>query len=627
MYYFKKIAASLCIVVLALGFAGTTFAAGNITSPLQYSQFLNTDLDNDGTKDFINWSPTNGGATVGDSTLRGYIWGDTVGWINLSPDTSGVTNTCSGILGGYAWGQNTGWINFAPTNAVGANQPKINTTTGDITGSVWSQNYGWITLNSSNGTYAGLNTGWRGCSGSSGGGGGGSGLDVCQNITGLQGTVPSGYYKVPADPSTIGDCFVDNGGNLSDDLCTNINGIQYSVPSGYKKTPETFGVPGTCAEITGGNNPDPIPTPTPDPTPTPNPTPGPTPAPDPDPTIQPPTPPPGDGSDGQIPIVAGSTDIGVLPIGTFLTSVLKGIDPKTPSGLAWVVPVLGAIGLLSSLPGLVTRFGNLLLTFFLSRKKTRGVVYDSNTKEPLDPVYVSVVDATTGQEVATAITDMEGRFGFVLKKGSYKIVVNKTHYQFPSVKLAGKISDEVYDHLYFGEVFTVNDEEEVVTMNIPMDAVGTDWNQQEKRRMNILKYLIENQKVWGIIFDILFIVGFVISIVTTYYYPVWWNVLMIIMYVVIALLQFFGYGPVSVGKITKNGTPLPFAVVRVFNVNLNREVAHKVTSELGGYFVLVPKADYYISIDQKNPDGSYTKVFTSTVMRADHGMINKSFDF
>jgi hypothetical protein len=276
---------------------------------------------------------------------------------------------------------------------------------------------------------------------------------------------------------------------------------------------------------------------------------------------------------------------------------------------------------------LVTRFGNLLLTFFLSRKKTRGVVYDSNTKEPLDPVYVSVVDATTGQEVATAITDMEGRFGFVLKKGSYKIVVNKTHYQFPSVKLAGRTSDEVYDHLYFGEVFTVNDEEEVVTMNVPMDAVGTDWNQQEKRRMNILKYFIENQKVWGVIFDILFIVGFVVSIVTTYYYPVWWNVLMIVMYIVIALLQFFGYGPISVGKITKNGAPLPFAVVRVFNVNLNREVAHKVTSELGGYLVLVPKADYYISIDQKNPDGSYTKVFTSTVMRADHGMINKSFDF
>jgi hypothetical protein len=222
---------------------------------------------------------------------------------------------------------------------------------------------------------------------------------------------------------------------------------------------------------------------------------------------------------------------------------------------------------------------------------------------------------------------MEGRFGFVLKKGSYKIVVNKTHYQFPSVKLAGRTSDEVYDHLYFGEVFTVNDEEEVVTMNVPMDAVGTDWNQQEKRRMNILKYFIENQKVWGVIFDILFIVGFVVSIVTTYYYPVWWNVLMIVMYIVIALLQFFGYGPISVGKITKNGAPLPFAVVRVFNVNLNREVAHKVTSELGGYLVLVPKADYYISIDQKNPDGSYTKVFTSTVMRADHGMINKSFDF
>jgi hypothetical protein len=175
-------------------------------------------------------------------------------------------------------------------------------------------------------------------------------------------------------------------------------------------------------------------------------------------------------------------------------------------------------------------------------------------------------------------------------------------------------------------VFTVTNDEQVVTMSVPMDAIGTDWNQQEKRRMGVMRYLIENYKIWGTLFDILFVLGFVASIVITYYDPIWWNFIMIGLYIIIAALQFFGYGPVSIGKITKDKTPLAYAVVRVINTNLNREVAHKITSDLGGYFILVPKADYHVTIDQKNTDGTYTKIFTSQPMRADHGMINRSFD-
>ena len=181
--FFKKISNILYIVVALVTFFGVTtpvFAAGNISSTQKYSQFLqqstgNIDLNTDGVNDFINWSPTNGGATVSDTTVTGFIWGDSVGWINLGPFNSGagadagVKNTCGGILSGYAWGQNTGWINFAPTTATGANQPKINTTTGAITGTVWSQNYGWIQLSSpvvpalDPAATPGLVTTWHGC--------------------------------------------------------------------------------------------------------------------------------------------------------------------------------------------------------------------------------------------------------------------------------------------------------------------------------------------------------------------------------------------------------------------------------------------------------------------------------
>jgi hypothetical protein len=293
----------------------------------------------------------------------------------------------------------------------------------------------------------------------------------------------------------------------------------------------------------------------------------------------------------------------------------------TPWGL-----IIGILGLMSSVPGLVTRFGNLLLAFIFARKKKRGIVYDSKTKEPLDPAYVSVIDTLTGQEVANQITDMEGRFGFVLKKGSYRMTAGKTHYQFPSALLAGKTADEVYSNLYFGETFIVDDEDQVVDMNIPMDSLGTDWNQEEKKRMNIFKYLIANEKTLSWIFNTLFAIGFVVSLIIAFYFPVWFNLLVVGLYLVILFVRMMGYGPMSAGKITKAGMPLKNGIVRVFSAALNREVSHKVTSDKGLYFILTSKADYYLTVEEKNADGTYTKVFTSQVTKSKNGLINQSFD-
>ena len=160
---FKKLITFAAILAIGLVPAFSAYAAGNIDATNKYSQFLNLDLDSSGTNDFVDWNPASGGATVTDSAVTGYVWGDTVGWINLNPAHGGVTNSCSGILGGYAWGQNTGWVNFAPTNSTGANQPKIDTTTGAFSGYVWSQNYGYIKLFSTDGGHPGVITTWHGC--------------------------------------------------------------------------------------------------------------------------------------------------------------------------------------------------------------------------------------------------------------------------------------------------------------------------------------------------------------------------------------------------------------------------------------------------------------------------------
>lgn len=506
-------------------------------------------------------------------------------FINWKPTGSGAIIYDTEIQG-HIWGESLGWINLQPTGS----GVTVNCTTGVLGGKAWSSIGGWINFAP-------------------------TGVTVQPNINLTTGVI-SGQIWV-----------------------SGVHGGWYDLSSSDGTHPGLQTTWSGC-----GSNP--APEPTPDPEPTPGTHSGSSPsvvAPVVSPITSPVVPAPGPVSPSPIPTNSGGggsggssgssgSMIGGLPLKPFFPQITAAdiqkrfSDIQTERVIQTAVTIIAAVGVASSLPGLAPRFANILLTFLLARKKMRGIVYDSKTKEPLDPAYVSVIDMATGQEIVNMITDMEGRYGFVLKKGSYKLVANKTHYQFPSTILAGKTQDEIYDHLYFGDVFTVENDEQVVTWNIPMDALETDWNQEEKRRMNIMRWFTKNPKLSAWLFSTLFAIGFFVSIVITYFYPVWWNIVILGVYLVIALVQIMGWGAVHPGKITKNGKPLQGAIVRVFGVTLNREIAHKVTSDLGGYYVLVPKADYYITIEQKNDDGTYTKIYTSSVMSARHGLINKSFD-
>jgi hypothetical protein len=97
-------------------------------------------------------------------------------------------------------------------------------------------------------------------------------------------------------------------------------------------------------------------------------------------------------------------------------------------------------------------FLNRFLTLFGFRKEQSywGVVYDSQSKQPIDPAIVKLIDVSTGHAVETCITDMQGRYGFLTHPGKFKIFVQRTNYLFPSSSQQGE-SDGVYKNLYHGE--------------------------------------------------------------------------------------------------------------------------------------------------------------------------------
>ncbi len=575
--------------------------------------------------------------SVTDSQLRGYIWGENIGWIVLNcldtasgcSATNGnfkVANDGYGNLSGYAWGENAGWINFGTfTNTLIskvkiASDGKFGGTLGND-GYAWSQNYGWIKFDCSAPASC-VETDWRPISSRA----------QCNNTLDDDGDSLSDY------PSDLGcTSLTDNdesgpfGGPGPGSVSTSTSTTGETTTTTGETTTTTTTTDGTSGDTTTSS------------------TTGETTVSDTTSTSS-----TGDTTTSSSSSSGGSTggiggDIfggpGVIDIikevvGSILDEVTKEkIDSSVAIKAVSATGAVVGLGItlasalfvnpfsLSELFLLPFRLWSLLMTALGLRRKPWGVVYDSVTKQPLDPVYVSLQDMG-GNEVATSITDLDGRFGFLTKAGTYKIVAGKTNYIFPSEKLRGLTKDELYQDLYFGEAITISADGQVIIKNIPMDPIKFDWNEFAKREQKLMKFYSSRTKWLTRFANIFFVFGFIIATIALLVAPKAYNIIIFCLYVLIAVLKKTGLKPKTYGGISDKftGKPIPFAIVRVYSAATNTEITHKVADKEGRYYCLVQNGTYYITIEKKNLDGSYSLVHKTEPGEIKAGFISTSFE-
>ena len=573
----------------ALAFAGTGHILPSSTSRL----CSNSDCSS---YTLVYWTTTNGEAvTITDSVVTGDIWSPKAGWINLAPTCggacSGVQNTVSGVLSGYGWGSSASWVNFAPSAT--PTGVRISPTTGEFSGWAWVSGSGWMKFDCALGN-ACVTTDWR--PGSGGGGG----------------VVPPPPVPTPTpDP----------------------------IP-----TPTPF--PNPQPSPTPTPTPFPIPTPTPIPVPTPVPSPVPVPAPAPiiggTPTCVPST------ATDFLGIVVGQIQSSYCSITETVDSAYTKIsrifgDPKVKTTTA-VVATTGVVAStsftvasslflnplsFSEVVLLPARLWSLLLAALGLKKRRRpwGTVYDSVTKQPLDPAYVTLKDME-GNEITSGLTDLDGRFGFVVPQpGTYTIFANKTNYVFPSQKLVGQDHDELYRDLYFGEYFRVDDAGGVIYKNIPMDPEHFDWNEFAKKQQNLMKFYSKREKILRHLADVFFGVGFVVALVAVVFAPRPYNLIVMALYLLLYLVRHFGSHSRPYGDVLEasTGMPLSYALIRISNVSTGIEVMHRIADARGRYYALLPNGTYNVRIDRKLPDGTYQTVVSGTEASVTKGYLSQKF--
>ena len=321
--------------------------------------------------------------------------------------------------------------------------------------------------------------------------------------------------------------------------------------------------------------------------------------------------------------------------------VVVKTEPQTKATLSVVLPVVAVVNppmvaTLPSLPFIVYH----ALTWVLSalgirtRRTPWGVVYDAITKEPIALTIVRLADAASNRVVETQVTDRSGRFGFLLKPGTYHIEATKAGYTFPSIIITGS-GDGQYQPVYRKETLTITSSGQMVTMAIPLDPVNV--------KAPVVRSAMKG--LWNAIGSTtrklhlpVMIVGAIIALLVAVNIPTLANIAMAASYLLVAFFQQLvtPSQPKPWGTIfdAMSLQPVALALVDIIDTKYNKLLKSRLSDYEGRFAFLPPKGTYKLNVRKAGfkfpvPDAKSTKKFKNlyrgeeVVIAKDEGIIAK----
>lgn len=259
--------------------------------------------------------------------------------------------------------------------------------------------------------------------------------------------------------------------------------------------------------------------------------------------------------------------------------------------------VASSLSLFNLLAYLQYLFTQPLLLFGRRTKRKWGAVFNSLTKQPVDLAIVRLVHFETRLVMQTKVTDKQGRFVFVVKKGNYLIEVVKPGYVFPTTYLANQKEDVEFADLYHGGKLEIP-APEILAVNIAVDPVVREETPQRVLFRKLAGKLRHAVAFSGIL------MGMVILVVT----PTAISALLLLAQIGVYLLfrrlalpaKAKSWGLTFDAKTRK---PLGGVVVRIFDKKFNKLLETQITDQNGKYGFFVRRNIYYVVAEK----AGYTK--------------------
>jgi hypothetical protein len=212
--------------------------------------------------------------------------------------------------------------------------------------------------------------------------------------------------------------------------------------------------------------------------------------------------------------------------------------------------------------------------------------------------------------------DKEGRYGFMVPQGRYKLDVVKQGFTFPTQLLLNVKEDGRLLDLYHGEEIEVTEEGVMFTPNVPLDPVGETKTPRRiiwEKRSRVFQHVVS-------------ITGIGLTLGSLYVTPTWTIAGFLVVHVTIyALFTRYvkpkrpkGWGVVFDGKTKK---PIGKVIARLFTRQYNKLVSSEVTDGKGRYSFLVGPNDYYVTYEKPGYDPE--KVENVVVEEGDAGVVKE----
>jgi hypothetical protein len=253
---------------------------------------------------------------------------------------------------------------------------------------------------------------------------------------------------------------------------------------------------------------------------------------------------------------------------------------------------------------------------FLVKRKNKnrwGITFDIETKAPIPAVKITLFDSDM-KELETTYSDKDGRFGFLAKEGVYKLGIEKKDYQ----TFTESVNDDLYGKLYIGKDLVVGGDD-VLSVNIALESITINWSEYASEKNK------QYSGTWSLVkkylFTTLYFIGFIITGLITYFYPSIFNIILlginIIFFIIIFFIKKKSYGTVE----TKGRSPVPFAVVNLYDENHIKK-AFAVTDVIGRYYMLVDNGSYNMKVVGQPVGGDKKEIKDSVNVRNE--IVNKN---
>ena len=202
---------------------------------------------------------------------------------------------------------------------------------------------------------------------------------------------------------------------------------------------------------------------------------------------------------------------------------------------------------------------------------------------------------------------MDGRYGFLVPPGKYKMKAGKGDYTFPSTSLAGTSNDALYHDLYFGDVITIYFEGDIIQKNIPLDPITTNWNESYKATHNLTSFYHKTDYLSAKLSNTLFIIGLILATLALFFAPEPYNLLIFSLYVLFIIIKLIGLKPRQWSTVTKNNIPLN-GIFHIYSSLRNEEIMKKPIVN-GKFYALIPNGSYYYTVDEQTNINQYQEVW------------------